>query len=58
MKRYYVNVKQEMIFVREVWAEDKEHAVWKVLREGKKVGIGQWNTGKCKAYVQSALKVE
>lgn len=50
MKKYHVNVRQEFIFPVDVIAEDEEHAKWKAMRQGRAIGLKNWNIGRCEAY--------
>lgn len=56
MKKHYVNIKQEMIFVKVVWAENKEHAIFKAYKEAEKLGVQNWNKGRTKAFCEIERK--
>ena len=56
MEKYRVNIRQEKIYSKTVWAESKEHAVFKVYREAEAKGIEEWNTGRTKAFCEKERK--
>lgn len=55
MKKYYVNIKQEKIFVAEIWAESKEVAVFKANKLAEK-REDEWRDGRKIAYVKPVPK--
>lgn len=56
MKKHYVNIRQEMIFAKTVWAENKEHAIFKVSQEASKKGVGNWNKGRAQIFCEKEKK--
>ena len=50
MRKFYVNIKKEMIYAETVWAESKDMAEYKVIRNAALKGVENWNSGKLKVY--------
>lgn len=50
MRKFYVNIKKEMIYAETVWAESKDIAEYKVIRNAALKGVENWNSGKLKVY--------
>ena len=56
MRNFYVNIKQEMIYAETVWAESKDVAEYKAIRNASKLGIEKWNSGKVKVFSEKERK--
>lgn len=56
MKKFYVNIKKEMIYAETVWAESKDIAEYKVIRNAARKGVQNWNNGRLSVYSEKEKK--